>query len=237
VAIVGQRIELRATAAGQHRLAVVCGSLGSTVEAAVVLTVPLPVAPSSRANRPSHDQDARRLPGLRQLGMHPVAAVDGRHEDMITSGDFLQEGRPSLFVVAAGPDGVPLAHVMALDAAGRWIDRSAELLGVDQREVCPAAVQVLGADFNRDVRPDVWVACHGLQLLFLSQADGRYRKIETPFSLQARLAEAHDVDGDGWPDIITLDTATGAPRTLLLLGRGDGRFDAGPAQAWRLVLP
>jgi hypothetical protein len=152
-------------------------------------------------------------------------------------GDFWQQGRVSVFTVAAGPDGQPWAHLLARDATGRWADRSAELLDAHQRAVCPRPVQALSVDFNRDGRPDVWLACEGRQLLLLSQADGRYQRIDTPFVLQARQAEARDVDGDGWPDIVLLDTGTGTPRTLLLLGRGDGRFEPGPAQAWGLRLP
>lgn len=237
VAIVGHRTELRATVAGRHRLTVVCSNAGGTVDAAVVLTVPLPVLPSTGDRRPSPDLGLTPLPGLRQLGLQALALAGVGNQALFAIGDFLQEGQPALFAVAAGPGGAPVVHVLARDVAGRWADRSDDLLDATQRGVCPAAVQLVSADFNRDGLPDVWVACHGRQLLFLSQADGRYRRIETPFSLTARQAEARDVDGDGWPDIVTLDTAAGPPRTLLLLGRGDGRFDTGPAEAWRLALP
>ncbi|OYU91283.1 MAG: hypothetical protein CFE45_23735, partial [Burkholderiales bacterium PBB5] len=176
-------------------------------------------------------------PCLRQLGRLPLTGTDGAGDPVLALGDFLQQGRQAMFVVAAGPAGAAWAHVMARDAAGRWTDRSADLLEPAQRAVCPTAAQAISSDFNRDGLPDVWIACEGRQLLFLSQADGRYRRLETPFSLKAQQAEARDVDGDGWPDVVTLDTSTGAPRTLLLLGRGDGRFDTGPAEAWRLRLP
>ena len=45
------------------------------------------------------------------------------------------------------------------------------------------------------------------------------------------------MDGDGWADIVLLDQWAGQPRILLLLGQGDGRFVAGPAEAWGLALP
>lgn len=240
-------ITWRATAAGRHSLAVVCDGPGGPVGAAVVLTVPLPVAPTSQHNQQALDPGTTPLPSLRQLGLQPSpsrAGITTPNASLITSGDFLQQGRQSLFVVAAGPGGAAQAHVMAPDAAGRWADsaadpttdHTADLLDADQRAICPSATQTLSADFNRDGRPDVWVVCTGRQLLFLSQADGRYRRLETPFALQASQAEARDVDGDGWPDIITLASLNGTPRTLLLLGRGDGRFEPGPAAAWGLVL-
>ena len=65
------------------------------------------------------------------------------------------------------------------------------------------------------------------QVLFLSQVDGRYRRVETAFTLQAAQAEAADVDGDGLIDIVTIDTTAPSERVLLLLGRGDGTFAAG----------
>ena len=230
----GGRLLLRASAAGQHRLKVVCIGPAGPVEATVMLTVPLPVAAHSADNQRGLDAQTAPLPGLAPLGLSPLP---GTHPGaaLLALGDFLQQGRQSLFAVAAGADGRPRAYLMARDAAGRWADHSADLLDDADRAAC-AAVQLLSTDFNRDGRPDVWLACPGRQLLFLSQADGRYQRIETPFALHPLLAEARDVDGDGWADIVTLDRSGGMPRTLLLLGRGDGRFEPGPAAAWGLDL-
>lgn len=235
--VAGHRIEFRATTGGQHRLGVLCTGTGGAVAAELTLTVPLPVALSSSEHLHSPEAGRTGLPRLKQLGLRAAAAAGTREQDLMVPGDYLQQGRRSLFVVAAGTDGDAAAHVMARDGTGRWTDRSADLLDEAERGVCASAVQAIGSDFNRDGRPDVWVVCEGRQLLFLSQPDGRYRRIETPFALHAVLAEARDVDGDGWPDIVTLDTGSAMPRTLLLLGRGDGRFEAGPAEAWRLSLP
>lgn len=238
MAMAAHHLAWRVTTAGQHRLAVVCTGTGGPVAAEVLLTVPLPVALSSLANQQPLDPGYAGLPGWRELGLSaPPAAAPAPEHDLMVPGDYLQQGRLSLFVVAAGADGVVSAHVMARDGSGRWTDHTAKLLDDGHRGVCASALQAIGSDFNRDGRPDVWIACDGRQLLFLSQPDGRYRRIETPFALQALQAEARDVDGDGWPDIVTVDTSQGAPRTLLLLGRGDGRFEAGPAQAWGLALP
>ena len=238
VALTGVRTELWATAAGQHRLTVVCNSAAGPAEASVDLTVPLLVAATSGENRRARDVQTARLPDLRSLGLRPLGGADDHSADLLALGDFLQQGRQSLFALAIGRDGLALAHVLARDAQGLWVDRSAELLDEGQRAVCPTAAQLISVDFNRDGRPDVWVVCSGSrQLLFLSQPDGRYRRIETAFDLQARQAEARDVDGDGWADIVLLDQWAGQPRILLLLGQGDGRFVAGPAEAWGLALP
>jgi hypothetical protein len=237
VAITGPRINVRVTTAGPHRLTVMCAGSGGAALSEVRLTVPLPVALSSRENQDLLAAQGAVLPDLKQLGLRPTTAAAGRERDLMAAGDFLQQGRLSIFVIAATAEGTAAAHLMARDGAGRWIDRSAELLEDAERGVCAWATQAIASDFNRDGRPDVWIACDGRQLLFLSQADGRYGRIETPFELRALQVEARDVDGDGWPDIVTLDHSLGAARTLLLLGRGDGRFEAGPAEAWRLSLP
>lgn len=237
VAISGHRIDVRVTTAGQHRLAVMCPGAGGAAFSEARLTVPLPVSLSSRENQDVLEANRAALPDMRQLGLRPTTASAGRERDLMTAADFLHQGRLSIFVVAATAEGTAAAHLMARDSAGLWTDRSAEWLNDAERSACASATQVISSDFNRDGRSDVWIACDGRQLLFLSQADSRYRRIETPFELRASQAEARDVDGDGWPDIVTLDLSQGTARTLLLLGRGDGRFEAGPAEAWQLSLP
>ena len=250
----GTRIVVRPTAPGPHRLGVSCDGAGGRVQKAVTLIVPLPVGASSLANRQRIDFDPARLPSVRQLGSATLAVLEhDATENLLAVGDFFQEGRQAVFVtggstrdVATAPGAPANAYFLARDDAGRWVDRSAELLpNPGERFSCSGPSQAITADFNLDGKPDVYVACQGVppvsptpspvdalpgccrQVLFLSQVDGPYRRVETAFTLQAPQAEAADVDGDGLIDIVTIDTTAPSERALLLLGRGDGTFTAG----------
>lgn len=253
----GTRIVVRPTAPGPHRLGVSCLGAGTRVEKTVTLIVPLPVAASSLENRQRIDFDPTRLPSVRQLGSATLDVLEhDATENLLAAGDFFQEGRQAVFVtggsdrdLAGRPSGATAnVYFLARDEAGRWVDRSAELLpNPGERFTCSDPSQAITADFNLDGKPDVYVACQGVppilptprpapaealpgccrQVLFLSQFDGTYRRVETAFTLQAAQAEAMDVDGDGLVDIVTIDNTAAGVRALLLLGRGDGTFAAG----------
>ena len=221
---VGDRVVLRATAAGRQRLAVQCQGRTGPLEQAATLVVPLPAYASSVESRQRSDLDPARVPSPWQLGL-PGAAPEGVH-DVRTAGDFLQEGRLSLVVATAGVDGSALVHLLARDELGRWRDRSADWLAGADRRGCLRPVQALTADFNHDGLPDAYLACSDAepQLLFISQPDGRYRRVEVALGLPSLQAEAADVDHDGAVDVVTVALVAGSPRTLVLLGRGDGSF-------------
>ena len=193
---------------------------------------PLPVQKTSDAILKQVDFDLHRQPSLRELGLLPatLAASQGDPKsspapDLQTVGDFFQEGRAARWALALSPKGASRVYVLARDEQGRWSDRSAELLPLEaDRQACHRPSQALTADINGDGKPDVYLACDGQQLLFISQADGQYRRLSTPFLLSAIDAHALDVDGDGLVDVVTMDIQTGAPRALVLYGRGDGCF-------------
>lgn len=174
--------------------------------------VPWPVLPTSWQNR----QLATSLPRPAELADLPAAAAD-----------FLRSGHLSWWAVQPAREAGPARLLMLeREANGRWIDLSPRLLaGADDARVCTRPRQLLVADFNRDERPDLYVVCEGeAHLAWLSRADGRYVRIDTGYAGWAGAAEAADVDGDGFVDII----ATDDPRAAVLHGRGDGRFEARP---------
>ena len=121
VAISGARIGLRITTAGVHRLAVVCSAPGGATKSELLLTVPLPVALSSVENHRLLDQSPARLPGMNQLGLQAPAASSVLEKHLMVAGDFLQQGRLSLFVVAASA--ARLERSMKLAAGESVFDR------------------------------------------------------------------------------------------------------------------
>lgn len=223
--------------------------------ACVVHVCPLRVYPTSYENKNAIPFDATQVPLVRP-GI-PKAYADELNSEgrSVTFGDFFQEGRYSAFVMARRAGnlyGVPdisdlpgVAYFLAMDANGNWIDRTSELLKTPaDRVVCVTASYSITADFNNDGKPDVYVACNGVdyglnipdpqewrrvflsnQVVFLSQPDGSYKRIDVPFQLYGHKAEAADINGDGNVDILTTNQVDGSERMpFVLLGNGNGTF-------------
>lgn len=66
------------------------------------------------------------------------------------------------------------------------------------------------ADVNRDGRHDVFVTDSRFSVLYLGQADGRFRESTAAFGIRGELgggvAAFVDIDGDGWDDLIHIIT-------------------------------
>lgn len=221
------RLELPGLAPGRHQVGVACRTGQGLVEQGLTLVVPLPVLPGSEANRRAYGEGAAARSGLRELGLGVGEA------ERFAAGDFLQEGRVALFGLAEGGSG--RVQVLGVDAAGRWADRTAELLPwPDERRSCAGARQVLSADLNRDGLPDVYIACdEAPAVLFLSQPGGPYRRVDgvdvapgLPTGGLGGPVELADADGDALVDLVRPATAAGASAVLLGRGRGDGSFAA-----------
>ena len=157
--------------------------------------------------------------------------------------------------IANLPDEPGVAYFLSQDARGVWRDRTSDLLKTKaDRTTCVSASYSITADFNNDGKPDVYISCSGVdhdlhnfgfsmaelikvkssdQILFLSQPDSTYKRIEVPFNIYAHQAAAADINGDGNVDIVTInvfgnsifhDSKSGVDSVSVLLGNGDGTF-------------
>ena len=247
------------TVGGQFTYTISCDGTGGTVKNSALLIVPMEVFKTSYENKNSIPFDKTQIQSFRLLGIVRDSDEIWENPRDMTFGDFFQEGAYSAFAVSirsrnlygiAGlPDYPGKAYFLSLDKNGKWIDRTTELLKTPaDRDVCVAASFSLTADFNNDGRPDVYVACHGLdydlpnadlatqqrinlehQVLFLSQKDGSYKRIDVPFNIYGHQAAIGDINGDGFMDVITTNSrdfvGQGADITpFVLLGHGDGTF-------------
>lgn len=173
---------------GIHRLRVTCGGDGGVVARDVTLRVPLPAYPDSATNH--RLAAAAGMPWTR-IDELPAAAREALAQDIgpgpVTIADFFQEGQYAIFAAGAHA-GALETRFIAVDDAGRWIDRSAELRGAgDIGAACTDPTVALSADLNHDGKPDIWLDCGRCDaqpdgdgcrpLLVLSQADGRYRAV------------------------------------------------------------
>lgn len=95
---------------------------------------------------------------------------------------------------------------------GKWIDRTSVILA--DASGCLHPRKAVVSDFNLDSKPDVFIACTGMDLLpfpgepslfLMSTASGKYEKIfmkpsEKSWTHGATVA---DLNNDGYPDLVT----------------------------------
>lgn len=224
--------------------------------------VPMKMFSTSYENKNSITLDQTQIPSVRYLNITKIYTDEqDSNERSVTFGDFFQEGKYSAFVSSTrasnlykNPDvnDIPgIAYFLSQDLNGVWRDRTSELIKkVDDRATCVNTSYSFVADFNNDGKPDVYIACSGVdynlnsfgystaalkdlytsnQLLYISQIDGTYKRVEIPFRIYAHQAAAADIDGDGNIDIITINALGGdydnsVDRVSVLLGKGDGTF-------------
>jgi hypothetical protein len=217
---------------------------------------PKVVFKTSYENKNNIDIAKTSMPLLKLMGITPILQdEEGNSDRSLTFGDFTQDGKYTAFVSAnraTGKYGVPhigdadgVAYFLQQNDKGEWVDITKRLLNsVEDRMTCITPSFSLTADLNNDGRPDVYMACHGVdydltkipgvnfaetqvvhQVMFLSQANGTYKKVIPDYNIYGHKAAIADLNEDGNADIITVDPYnqnSGLP--FVLWGNGDGTF-------------
>ena len=230
----------------------------SAIQNGILLLLTAPVFKTSYENKNSINFDESQVFTVRQLGIPKVYANEqDSNERSVAFADFFQDGKYSAFVSSLksanlynNPDinDIPgVAYFLSQDLNGVWRDRTSELIKkVDDRTTCVNTSYSIIADFNNDDKPDIYIACSGVdydisslgysaaelqerytsnQLLYLSQKDGTYKRVEVPFRIYAHQAAAADIDGDGFIDIVSISAADpNLLKVAVFLGHGDGTF-------------
>ena len=154
--------------------------------------------------------------------------------------DFRGNGRPDLFVAYAifppfPPQKMPV-RVFRPQPDGSITEITRQLFGNGTLPSSTAASRIVTGDFNRDGRPDIFIADEGwdafpfpgaVNTLLLSNPDGTYT--DRSSTLPQQRASAHDaavgdVNGDGILDIYVCNVKSDDLGAYFLIGNGDGTF-------------
>jgi hypothetical protein len=173
------------------------------------------------------------------LGPQSIASVVQAGWAAYAFADFFQEGSYSLFSATIEYDPKDPAtyarrgHLKFYQqVSGVWADRTSALLA--DNTGCLHARKAAVADFNGDGRPDVFLACHGIDappfagespMVVLSQPGGGYRAISLPVTCFCHSAAAAELRSPGFADVVVTDGAA-HDKPFFLLNNHDGTFAA-----------
>lgn len=244
------------TAGGIYWYRLTCSNDNKTAADSVKLIVPMPVYPTSYENKNIQTFDKTQLPSVRALGIPRVQSDEqDSNERSVTFADFTQQGTFSAFVASTRAtnrfgikdlsDAPAIGYFLVRNDRNEWEDRSNELFAtIADRTLCVSTSYSLVADFNNDKKPDIWIACSGVdadqnlfpqdqqrevmtseQVVLLSTPTGKYEKHMIAERLYGHQAAAADINGDGNIDILTSDAWNLHDRLpIVFLGDGKGGF-------------
>jgi hypothetical protein len=134
-------------------------------------------------------------------------ARDGSYSMVINTGNYSSNSAPNGFATLPGK----IHFYNKLN--GVWVETTSSL--IDDNTGCITPRKMVVADFNGDGRPDVFIACHGIDAppfpgehprFLMSQANGTYKNLLADFSCFCHGAAAADVKQNGYADLVVVDT-------------------------------
>jgi hypothetical protein len=221
-----------------------------------------PIIPqaSSYLNKNNVPFETTAMPGTADPSMSNILQAQQKDKTILafnprslSLADFFGDGTISMFVSAARftnawPNDNPLhwgdapsySYFLRKGSDGKWIDDTARLIpNPADRYTCVTNTYSLVADFNNDGKPDVYLACTGIdfsvagvwtdeqaseQHLYLSQPGGTLKHVTLPIGkVYGHQATAIDIDGDGNVDVVSVDPVI-RKSPFVLWGHGDGTF-------------
>jgi len=229
------------TSGGQYKYTLSCIGAGGNATKSVSLAVPIPVYPTSFQNAKLIDQPSKVLP-VTMDGVYPNVRLWSAR----AYADFEQNGTLSYFTTTLNytdkkREGFGTLYFFRQNSDGSFSDISDAMIE-GTRVGCKHARKALVADFNQDTKPDVFVACHGLDvlpltytekgempILLLSQPNGKYKASIVDVGITAYMhgASAADLNGDGYPDIAVADQKANdrnESSVYFLINNKDGTF-------------
>jgi hypothetical protein len=202
---------------GINNIEITCTNGDKSTTKSVKVIVPLPVLPTSYENSKKVGVKLLDLPRvLKEISSTTMEIT----QNAFGYADFFQEGELSYIVESQhfvmNEETVHAGEIFFLKKVnGKYEDHTSEIL--DNKTGCITARKILIADFNKDKKPDVFMACSGkdfypwngeASIMLLSSESGKYlrKAIKQTEGAYTHGATAADIDGDGYPDIIMTDT-------------------------------
>ena len=138
----------------------------------------------------------------------------------VTVGDFNHDGKPDLAVAAQGVGSVSLTILLG---NGDGTFKLGGSYGLGEGDLYSVAT----ADFNHDGNLDLVVAQYleNIVSVLFGNGDGTFQaSVDYPTTMAPTFVDAGDFNGDGFPDLILLESYPTGDYFSVFLSNGDGTF-------------
>jgi hypothetical protein len=149
---------------------------------------------------------------------------NGSYSMVVNTGNYASDSAPNGYPKLPGK-----IHFYS-KLNGDWVETTRSLISDNTGCITPR--KMLVADFNGDGRPDVFIACHGIDAapfpgehprFLMSAADGTYKNVVADFTCFCHGAAAANVSHNGYADLVVVDTMI-AKTPYYLINNKNGTF-------------